>query len=60
MKCKSGKHEWLDEVSAQRCCNGWHQELRVGKCEPEDDSLGRSYIEGEDMVYVWVKDKENK
>lgn len=27
--CKSGKHYWLDETSARKCCNGWRRVLVV-------------------------------
>ena len=42
--CKSGRHTWSDAVSAERCCNGWHRELRLDGSEPGDDPEGRVYI----------------
>lgn len=37
MKCTSGKHEWIDPVSAERCCDPrWTRELRYGMDDLHD------------------------
>lgn len=51
--CKSGHHAWLDPVSAERCCNEWHQELRIPSPNPEDDPQGRVHTDV--GTFVWVK-----
>jgi hypothetical protein len=51
--CRSGKHHWLDPISADRCCNGWRRELRIPRAELGDDLGGSQRIpEG---TLVWVK-----
>jgi len=30
MKCKSGKHEWLSQADADKCCNGYVRILVLG------------------------------
>ncbi len=60
--CTSGRHTWIDEASAERCCNGWQRELRLDGPEPGDDSQGRvavsDLVDAPRAVFVWVKDKE--
>jgi hypothetical protein len=60
--CKSGRHTWTDEASAARCCNGWHQELKLDGPEPGDEPEGRVYVSHfptrPRAAYVWVKDEE--
>ena len=60
--CTSGRHTWTDETSAERCCNGWHREIRLDGPEPADDPEGRVSIsdlpEAPRAVFVWVKDEE--
>jgi hypothetical protein len=62
--CKSGRHDWLDEASAERCCNGWHRELRLGGARPGDDPRGKICVgglpEAQQAVFVWVKDEERE
>lgn len=58
--CKSGRHTWGDAISAERCCNGWHRELRLDGPEPGDDPDGRVFIadlpDAPRAAFVWVKD----
>lgn len=58
--CTSGRHAWSDEASAERCCNGWHQELRLDGPEPDDDQEGRVYVSHfstrPQAAFVWVRD----
>lgn len=59
--CKTGKHYWNNEVSAKRCCNGWHRELRIGGAKPDDDKEGRVYVDSLNgpaprACFVWVRD----
>jgi len=58
--CKSGKHTWFNATCARRCCNGFHQELRNSLDFALDGSEkgGEVFVDGEDLKYVWVKDKE--
>ena len=62
--CKSGRHTWSDAVSAERCCNGWHRELRLDGPEPGDDLEGRVYIghlpDAPRAAFVWVKDAKHQ
>jgi hypothetical protein len=57
MKCQSGRHEWTDQVDAERCCDpGW---LRVFVSADERESLdpmGRREIlvDGALMVRGWI------
>lgn len=56
MKCRSGKHEWRDPVSAERCCDPrWRRELRYGSERIEGDGEdGVTVAHGcGGMVYVW-------
>jgi len=53
--CKSGRHFWVDPVSAGRCCAGWHQELRVPGPDPGDDPEGR--VTTDEGTFVWVRDE---
>lgn len=57
--CRSGRHAWLDPVSAGRCCAGWHQELRIPRPLPGDDPQGRVHPDS-GGVYVWVKDPDGQ
>ena len=60
--CKTERHTWSDETSADRCCNGWHQELRLNGPEPGDDLEGivsvRNLPDTPRAAFVWVKDSE--
>jgi hypothetical protein len=52
--CGRGRHAWLSEEDAAKCCNGWHRELRVG------DTRGCDRVAVHDGVlygYVWVRDE---
>lgn len=55
MKCTSGKHEWTDQIHADRCCNGWHQELRTPQPNPDDEPTGQIQVHGIG-TFVWVKE----
>lgn len=65
--CASGRHTWLDPVSRARCCNGWHQELRVAPAQrptpAEYDTGGATLVssmldEGVMVWRVWVRDEQ--
>lgn len=45
--CTSGTHGWIDPADAERCCNGWRQELAW-----RDDPHGVGYH------FVWVRDAD--
>ena len=34
--CQSGRHAWLSDADAMRCCNGYRRELRMDTLEPTD------------------------
>ena len=56
MRCASGKHEWLSEASAARCCvPGWRRVLRLAADEPDarDATDGKSRVDGEGAMFVW-------
>ena len=60
MMCKSGKHSWTNPDSAEMCCNGYHRELRHVRDGNFDAELrGRVRVDGEAVVYVWVKDSHD-
>ena len=47
-------HYLLDTASAERCCNGYRRELRLGGALPDDDFAGSTAIPGTRHVWVWV------
>lgn len=56
MICVSGKHDWIDPVSAARCCRpGWSRKLRGRKDPPlpGEVSGGTIYQDWLDTVRVW-------
>ena len=59
MRCKSGKHEWTDQVDAERCCNPeWERQGRPLAFGIEDmDQDGRRFVVtgGLMWVYGWVR-----
>lgn len=58
MKCKSGRHSWMNPDSAIMCCNGYHRELRHIHQNNDDAELhGRVRVNDEPLVHVWVKDE---
>ncbi len=61
--CKSGRHTWLDEADAAKCCNGWHRELRVAQTTLSEalpaDAQHVRHESGADVGYVWVRDEED-
>lgn len=63
MKCYSGKHEWSDPTSAQRCCNPrWSRELRYGMSDlqPDDDHHGIVVVHGGGgLIKVWRRLEPN-
>ena len=52
----SGKHEWIDPVSAGRCCSCRFERLLVPAGDIPVSALpdGRVNVPGERMVYVWI------
>ena len=34
--CATGRHVWLNDADAARCCNGYRRELRLDTLEPTD------------------------
>ena len=46
MRCKSGKHEWTDQVDAERCCDpAWERQGRPLAFGIEDmDQDGRRFV----------------
>lgn len=54
MLCRTGRHDWLSPVSAQRCCDPhWRRELRMWRAEDGDDAAEASYVHGEPLLFVW-------
>ncbi len=56
MRCRSGNHEWIDELDATRCCSPeFRREMRA--VEDADDLLpeGRTYRADLPFVYGWVR-----
>jgi hypothetical protein len=45
VKCKSGRHEWLFEEDAQKCCNGYRRVLVIGNIK-ECNTVGREKLPG--------------
>lgn len=60
MKCLSGKHEWSDPTSAQRCCApAWRRVLRRSdEVTPGEAPDGAIYVDGESLVWVWCRESE--
>lgn len=60
--CTTGRHTWTDAASSDRCCNGWHQELRLDGPEPGDDPDGvvfvRNLPDAPRAAFVWVCDEQ--
>lgn len=60
MKCQSGKHEWLDPISAERCCSGkWFRAIRSIGDHHDLDEKGRVGSAVLGFVYGWVRFPEN-
>lgn len=63
MLCCTGKHDWIDPVSAARCCvTGWSRELRFGVSDrvPGDADDGVSMVHaGGGQMYVWHFDGDD-
>jgi hypothetical protein len=59
VKCIAGRHNWLSEFCARRCCNGFHQELR-DIADPKRyegaEIDGAVHVAGERLIFVWVRD----
>lgn len=56
MRCVSGKHEWIDPISAERCCSGrWYRALRHIDDVDDLDPNGRTRVAGEPFVNGWVR-----
>lgn len=62
MRCCSGRHEWIDPISAERCCRpGWSQQLRFGASDriPGDVDDGTVVVSGAGgMMFVWHFESE--
>lgn len=58
MKCVSGKHEWIDPTSAQRCCApAWRRVLRrADEVTPGEARGGAIDVDGESLVWVWCRE----
>ena len=57
--CKSGKHWWIDEADAQKCCNGWHRELRIAQPGVPLPVGASVTVAGATLVgYVWARDEQ--
>lgn len=58
--CKSGLHSWIDKDSASKCCNGWHQEIRIAQLSLGEtlpaDARSIIYEPGVMVGRVWVED----
>ena len=55
MLCRSGKHDWIKPISAERCCDPrWSRELRMGLCDliPGDADDGWIHVGG-GQILVW-------
>lgn len=53
--CRSGQHYWGRPADAQRCCNGWERQVRLGSLEPGDDPALAVPVKGthEPAWFVW-------
>ena len=59
MRCRSGNHEWMDKVSAERCCSGsWSRALRMQDDDGDLDPDGRVY-DGVGFVHGWARITED-
>jgi len=60
MKCKSGKHEYIDLISVKRCCNGFTRCLVDRNRKDGFEPGGEAYPYGvPELKYVWIKEVEN-
>jgi len=49
----------MNPISAERCCNGYHRELRkIGERLGSEELGGEVPVDGENLMHVWVKDSE--
>jgi hypothetical protein len=54
MRCKSGKHEWIDALDASRCCSvSWRRDMRMSGQEDDLDPAGRQVVTAGGVVFVW-------
>lgn len=54
MRCQSGNHEWIEPISAERCCSGeWHRAMRLYAEHKDLDEQGRTY--SIEFVHGWVR-----
>ena len=52
--CASGRHLWIVQESAEKCCAGWHRELRVYHAgHPVNHGTGLDASYG----HVWSQDE---
>ena len=58
--CKSGRQTWTSQEDADKCCNGWHRELRVAQLTLREtlppDAQNVSHVAGANVGYVWAPD----
>jgi hypothetical protein len=64
MRCVSGKHEWVDKVSAERCCSpNWTRILllpgeslkRAMEEDPTLDIKGYNVARDDGFQFVWKR-----
>jgi hypothetical protein len=48
--CKSGKHFWISETDAKKCCNGYKRTV----CIPADASCDT--VNADNVGYKWIKE----
>ena len=63
MKCVSGKHEWLDQECARRCCNGYHRIMGLARGELERIGAEHIRMRGGDNLGIydgWIKEQTNE
>lgn len=59
MLCVSGRHEWLDPISVERCCSGkWHRAMWFFDDDDDLDPDGRIY-NGVGFVHGWARIPED-
>lgn len=56
--CQSGKHYWLDEVSAERCCNPlYHRTTRLATEPPLEGEMPDGQVLDRELgiLHIWIK-----
>ncbi len=54
--CKSGKHTWLRQEDAAKCCNGYRRILVLGDQPPNSRNI--QTVAGVQAGRVWMKEKQ--